>query len=59
MKIDLSPTSGDGYSFRNLGDLLFVTNYPADPIRAGDVVVFRIEGRSIPIVHRVIRVHER
>ncbi|CAF1089602.1 unnamed protein product [Adineta ricciae] len=48
-----------GYSFHNLGDLLFVTNYPADSIRAGDVVVFRIEGRFIPIVHRVIRVHER
>ncbi|CAF1571419.1 unnamed protein product [Adineta ricciae] len=51
--------SSDGYSFYNLGDLFFVTNYPADPIRTGDVVVFRIEGRFIPIVHRVIRVHER
>jgi hypothetical protein len=30
----------------------------SDPIRAGDITVFRIEGRDIPIVHRVIKVHE-
>jgi hypothetical protein len=26
---------------------------------AGEVVVFNINGRDIPIVHRVIKVHER
>lgn len=41
------------------GDLLLLTNYPEEPIRAGDIVVFRIEGRDIPIVHRVLKVHEK
>ncbi|XP_039270800.1 signal peptidase complex catalytic subunit SEC11A [Styela clava] len=41
------------------GDLLFLTNYQQDPIRAGEIVVFKIEGRDIPIVHRTIKVHER
>ncbi|KDO45217.1 hypothetical protein CISIN_1g030248mg [Citrus sinensis] len=30
-----------------------------DPIRAGEIVVFNVDGREIPIVHRVIKVHER
>ena len=59
-EIDLSPASGSmQFSFYDRGDLLFVTNYPEDLVRAGDVVVFRIENYSIPIVHRVMRVHER
>ena len=41
------------------GDLLLLTNYHEEPIRAGDIVVFRIEGRDIPIVHRVLKVHEK
>ena len=41
------------------GDLLLLTNYDEEPIRAGDIVVFRIKGRDIPIVHRVIKVHEK
>ena len=28
------------------------------PIDAGEIVVFKIEGRDIPIVHRVIKRHE-
>ncbi|OWK01713.1 SEC11C, partial [Cervus elaphus hippelaphus] len=40
------------------GDLLFLTNFREDPIRAGEIVVFKVEGRDIPIVHRVIKVHE-
>ncbi|KRY47636.1 Signal peptidase complex catalytic subunit SEC11C [Trichinella britovi] len=39
------------------GDLLFLTNTD-DPIHAGDVTVFKIEGREIPIVHRVLKVHQ-
>ncbi len=39
------------------GDLLFLTHDRADPIKAGDIVVFRIEGRDIPIVHRALKVH--
>ncbi|KAK8726128.1 hypothetical protein OTU49_010384 [Cherax quadricarinatus] len=41
------------------GDLLFLTNYDHEPIRAGEIVVFKVEGRDIPIVHRVMKVHEK
>lgn len=41
------------------GDLLFLTNNKEDPIRAGEIVVFKVEGRDIPIVHRVIKLHEK
>ncbi|CAI9742938.1 signal peptidase complex catalytic subunit SEC11A [Octopus vulgaris] len=41
------------------GDLLFLTNYQEEPIRVGDIVVFKVEGRDIPIVHRVLKVHEK
>jgi len=41
------------------GDLLFLTNYKEEPVRVGDIVVFKVEGRDIPIVHRVLKVHER
>ncbi|KAH7572367.1 hypothetical protein ACOSQ2_015740 [Xanthoceras sorbifolium] len=40
------------------GDILFL-RMSKDPIRAGEIVVFNIQGRDIPIVHRVIEVHER
>ncbi len=41
------------------GDLLLLTLNEEKPTRVGDIVVFKIEGRDIPIVHRVLRVHER
>ncbi|RMZ93405.1 signal peptidase complex catalytic subunit SEC11A [Brachionus plicatilis] len=41
------------------GDLLLLTHEPKGPIRVGDIVVFKIEGREIPIVHRVLKVHEK
>ncbi|KAF1870696.1 hypothetical protein Lal_00026296 [Lupinus albus] len=34
------------------GDILFL-HMSKDPIRAGDIIVFKIDGREIPIVHRV------
>ncbi|PRQ46399.1 putative signal peptidase I [Rosa chinensis] len=40
------------------GDILFL-HMSKDPIRAGEIVVFNVDGRIIPIVHRVIKVHER
>lgn len=40
------------------GDILFL-HLGSKPIRNGEIVVFNVEGRDIPIVHRVIRVHER
>ncbi|KAG6599407.1 signal peptidase complex catalytic subunit SEC11C-like [Cucurbita moschata] len=39
------------------GDILFL-HMNEDPIRAGEIVVYKIEGQVIPIVHRVIKVHE-
>uniref|UniRef100_A0A914W201 Signal peptidase complex catalytic subunit SEC11 n=1 Tax=Plectus sambesii TaxID=2011161 RepID=A0A914W201_9BILA len=41
------------------GDLLFLTNYQEDPIRTGEIIVFKLEGKEIPNVSRVIKVHER
>lgn len=41
------------------GDLLFLTNFREDPIKVGDIVVFKVDGRDIPIVHRVIKLHEK
>ncbi|XP_044486853.1 signal peptidase complex catalytic subunit SEC11C-like [Mangifera indica] len=40
------------------GDILFL-HMSKDPIRAGEIVVFNVDGKEIPIVHRVIKVHER
>ncbi|WVY99640.1 hypothetical protein V8G54_025710 [Vigna mungo] len=37
------------------GDILFL-HMSKDPIRAGEIVVFNVDGREIPIVHRVIKV---
>lgn len=41
------------------GDLLFLTNYRDEPVRVGEIVVFKVEGRDIPIVHRVLKLHEK
>ena len=41
------------------GDLLLLTHDAQGPVRVGDIVVFKIEGREIPIVHRVLKVHEK
>lgn len=38
------------------GDILFLTNPPV--IHSSDVVVFQIDGRDIPIVHRAMNIHE-
>lgn len=40
------------------GDILFL-HMGRRPVRAGEIVVFNINGRDIPIVHRAIKVHER
>lgn len=40
------------------GDLLFLYR-PDSPIEVGEIVVFKLDGRDIPIVHRVLKVHQR
>ncbi|TPX54145.1 hypothetical protein PhCBS80983_g06028 [Powellomyces hirtus] len=38
------------------GDLLFLT-LPSAPVNIGDICVFKVEGKSVPIVHRVLEIH--
>ena len=38
------------------GDLLFLT-MSSKPLEAGDIPVYRIEGKNIPIVHRLMEIH--
>jgi len=39
------------------GDLLFLT-MPSGPIKVGDITVYKVPGQGIPIVHRVLEVHD-
>eukprot|EP01097_Dermamoeba_algensis_P010089 TRINITY_DN72_c0_g1_i1.p1 TRINITY_DN72_c0_g1~~TRINITY_DN72_c0_g1_i1.p1 ORF type:complete len:193 (-),score=26.12 TRINITY_DN72_c0_g1_i1:200-778(-) len=50
--------TGSMEPFFHRGDLLFLYQ-TSGPIRSGDIPVFKLKEREIPIVHRVIRVHER
>ena len=40
------------------GDVLLLDNRPS-VLEVGDIVVFKIAGRDVPIVHRVLRRHVR
>ena len=40
------------------GDILWLDNSYSTPIRVGEIVVFKIKDKEVPIVHRVIEVHE-
>lgn len=41
------------------GDLLVLTNYvKSQPLSTGDIVVYKLPGRGVPIVHRIIKLHE-
>src|SRR5210317_1517064 len=40
------------------GDILFLNN-SVEKVFVGDVVVFKIRDRDIPIVHRILKVHEK
>jgi signal peptidase len=37
---------------------LLVLTSPSRPVAVGDICVYKLDGRDIPIVHRVHRVHE-
>ena len=39
------------------GDILILDNQPTR-ISAGEIVVYNVDGRSVPIVHRVLETHE-
>ncbi|PVU91331.1 hypothetical protein BB561_004449 [Smittium simulii] len=38
------------------GDVLFLTNGKS-PIEIGEIIVYKVSGKDIPIVHRVMRTH--
>ena len=40
------------------GDLLFLTLSQSTPLRVGDITVYNIQDGKIPIVHRIIEVHD-
>jgi len=40
------------------GDLLTLTHYRHIPIENGEIVVYKLSEREIPIVHRVVKRHE-
>lgn len=39
------------------GDLLFLA-LPNDKIAVGDICVYKLKGQAIPIVHRILEVHQ-
>ena len=55
--IIVTVSGGGEYGFQR-GTLLVLTNYQKEKIVVGEMVVFKVGGRDIPIVHRVIRLHE-
>uniref|UniRef100_M4BYK1 Signal peptidase complex catalytic subunit SEC11 n=1 Tax=Hyaloperonospora arabidopsidis (strain Emoy2) TaxID=559515 RepID=M4BYK1_HYAAE len=40
------------------GDILYLDNRKPE-LEIGDIVVYKVKGREIPIVHRVLELHER
>jgi len=40
------------------GDLLFLTLPKKEPFVVGDIVVYKIKGQDIPIVHRILKIHK-
>jgi len=40
------------------GDLLFLTLPRKAPVEINDICVFKLPERPIPIVHRVVKIHE-
>lgn len=39
------------------GDILFLNNV-VNEVQVGDIVVFKIKDREIPIIHRILKVHQ-
>lgn len=40
------------------GDILWLDNYQDTPIEVGEIIVFQVNEKEIPIVHRVLEKHE-
>lgn len=41
------------------GDILWLDNSFSTPIEVGEIIVFQISDKDIPIVHRVLEIHEK
>ncbi|CAJ1005983.1 putative Peptidase S24-like [Leishmania naiffi] len=41
------------------GDVLLLHHRPEYPVEVGDIIVYTLPEHEIPIVHRVLRIHER
>ncbi|GFR11511.1 signal peptidase complex catalytic subunit SEC11A [Trichonephila clavata] len=41
------------------GDITFATNYKEDALNVGDIILFDVKGREIPIVHRIIQIQTK
>jgi len=39
------------------GDILFLQGTPPADLKVGDIIVYSLEGQSVPIVHRIIAVN--
>lgn len=40
------------------GDILFIRNDLKRNVAKGDITVFELKGKEIPIVHRALKIHE-
>ncbi len=40
------------------GDILFLWQDRESEYRVGEIIVYQIKGRSIPIIHRIVEVHQ-
>jgi signal peptidase len=41
----------------NKGDILVLKGTAQDGLKAGDIVVYSVEGRAVPIVHRIVKLN--
>ncbi len=41
----------------NKGDILVLRGSAQDELKVGDIIVYSVEGRSVPIVHRVVKLN--
>lgn len=51
-------TSGSMEPGFHRGDLLVLSMPHQDPVDVNDICVFKLPGRDVPIVHRVIKLHD-
>jgi len=50
-------TSGSMRPTLERGDLIFIYKVPANEIKVGDIIVFRVPWSETPIVHRVVEIY--